>query len=147
MHAEDGSTSDVPLPLEVKGLRGFGKFFELTITDPDGKVVQQRNRPFCPNSWGQQRVDPDGSDRSTFPEGCYGLRFAIGTVWGIDSGWASPALGESGVVLDGRNGRYRVTLTVRSPTGRHSASPTPTPRRRPSSGCARAIPATMSGAP
>jgi hypothetical protein len=42
------------------------------------------------------------------------MRFALGTVWGIDSGWASPAM-ESGVVLDGRNGRYTVRLTVQEP--------------------------------
>jgi hypothetical protein len=115
VHADDGTTTQVPLGLEAKNVRGLRGFFELTITDPDGKVIEQRNRPFCPNGWGQQRIDPDGADRSTFPEGCYGMRFAMGSVYGIDDGWASPAMVDDGVVLDGRNGRYSVTLEVREP--------------------------------
>ena len=115
IHAEDGTTTQVPLPLEAKNLRGLKKFFQLTVTDPDGKVIEQRNRPFCPNGWGQQRVDPDGSDRSTFPDGCYGMRFAMGSTWGIDDGWASPAMPDDGIVLQGRNGRYQVTLEVQEP--------------------------------
>jgi hypothetical protein len=115
VHATDGSTADKPIALQVKNLRGMRKFFEVTVTDPDGKVIQQRNRAFCPNSWGQQRVSPDGTDRSTFPDGCYGMRFSMGSTWGIDDGWASPALGDSGLVLDGRNGRYTVTVSIREP--------------------------------
>jgi hypothetical protein len=115
VHAADGSTTDKAHTFEVRSLRGLRKFFQLTVTDPDGEVVQQRNRAFCPNSWGQQRIDPDGADRSTFPDGCYGMRFAMGSTWGIDSGWASPALGERGLVLDGRNGRYTVTVSIQEP--------------------------------
>lgn len=57
----------MPLGLEAKNLPWAARFFELTVTDPDGNVIEQRNRSFCPNSWGQQRADPDGSDRSTSP--------------------------------------------------------------------------------
>ncbi len=109
---DGGTTTRVPSGLRSDSLRGMRRFFHVTLTDPDGEVLVDHKSRFCPNSWGQQRIDPDGSDRSTFPDGCYALPLALGTVWGIDAGWATPALPRDLLTFT-RNGRYTLTVTIR----------------------------------
>jgi hypothetical protein len=111
VHHDGGATTEIPLPeLEVPTWRGLPGFFELTVTDASGSVVRTQTLPFCPNSYEQQRVDPDGADRSSFPRGCRGLQFMHGNRWGIDEGWASDV--EGGMSLTVPTGRYTMTMAI-----------------------------------
>lgn len=96
--------------MAVEDWRGLPDFFEATVTDAAGAVVQRRAQSFCPNGYEQQRIDPDGSDRSTFPQGCYGMPFTVGSRWGIDEGWASRVGGRFALKVP--NGTYTVTMTI-----------------------------------
>jgi hypothetical protein len=108
---DDGGTTEVPLPeLELPGWRGLPDFFDLTVTDRSGAVVRTQALPFCPNSYEQQRVDPDGADRSSFPWDCRGLPFMRGHRWGIDEGWATNV--GRGVSLTVPKGRYTLSMSI-----------------------------------
>ena len=43
---------------------------------------------FCPNDWNRQRVDGSGPLTSRYPQFCGTNPFTLGSVWGIDKGWA-----------------------------------------------------------
>jgi hypothetical protein len=111
VHDDAGGTTEVPLPeLELPSWRGLPGFFDLTVTDRRGAVVHRQSMRFCPNSYAQQRIDPDGTDRSSFPQGCRGLQFMHGHRWGIDEGWASRV--GRGVSLKVPKGRYTMTMSI-----------------------------------
>ena len=71
----------------LEAWRGLPDFFDLTVTDAAGDVVESASLRFCPNAGEQQRVDPDGPDRRP-SRGCRGMPFMYGHRWGIDEGWA-----------------------------------------------------------
>ena len=45
-------------------------------------------RNVCPNDWNRQRVDASGPLTPRFPQFCATNPFTLGSVWGIDRGWA-----------------------------------------------------------
>lgn len=111
VHHDGGGTSEVPLPeLQLSSWRGLPDFFDLSVTDAGGAVVKSQRMRFCPNGWEQQRIDPDGADRSSFPYGCEGMTFMRGNRWGIDAGWAANV--GQGVPLNVPKGRYTVSMEI-----------------------------------
>lgn len=108
------SNRRVPLGLSLRGLGGFGSFFDVVMTGPGGGVVYAARQPFCPNSYEASRIDPRRTDQPTFPEFCgEQLPFTLGTVWGIDDGWAVPALLRNSVRLAHGDGTYHLTVRIR----------------------------------
>jgi hypothetical protein len=83
---------DVPDDM-LDGWSGLSGFLEVTVNDSTGSPVRQRSFTFCPNAWERQRVDDSGPELSRYPTMCgdWLSFFTKGMVWGIDSGWASPA--------------------------------------------------------
>jgi hypothetical protein len=104
------------LPEEVlDGWSGLSRFLQVVIRDSSGKWVVGRVFTFCPNGWDRQRADDSGAELPSYPTFCgAGSPFTRGAVWGLDSGWATRALGadfDAPSVRIRRDGVY--TLTVR----------------------------------
>jgi hypothetical protein len=113
IHGEGGNVEQQLMEFSAPRWVGIQGFFRVTVTDSDLNVVKSVTRAFCPNSYLQQRVDPDGADRQTYPDGCYGMPFTLGAVWGIDAGWATRALGNEGFKFrPAADGEYLVTVSV-----------------------------------
>ncbi|WP_256104691.1 lysyl oxidase family protein [Streptomyces sp. ODS05-4] len=72
----------------VKDFSGLPGFVELTLTDGKGKKVLTRTEDFCPNN-ASGRVRPDAPSTSKYPESCPTNAFTLGSVWGVEKGWAA----------------------------------------------------------
>ena len=80
---------DVSLPSWVMPrFGGLAKFFVLTVKDGLGDTVATRRLAACPNGFAQ-RVVPDAVARNHYPMGCPINPFTLGSVMGIEQGWAS----------------------------------------------------------
>lgn len=104
----------VPLPADVvDGWSGFAGFFEIEIADLDGQVLRQLTAPFCPGGWAVQRVTDTGPLLPTYPYGCWSHPFMLGSVWGVDEGWAvDPASSGDAPHARLREGRYRARVSI-----------------------------------
>ncbi|MFE5910536.1 lysyl oxidase family protein [Streptomyces wedmorensis] len=78
----------------VKDFSGLPGFAEITLTDKDGKQVASRTESFCPNN-ASGRVRPDAPSTSKYPESCPTNAFTLGSVWGVEKGWAANTYGGS----------------------------------------------------
>ncbi|MEU4270756.1 lysyl oxidase family protein [Streptomyces sp. NPDC026092] len=84
-----GKATSKTLPLgTVKDFSGLPGFAEITLTDKAGKKVVTRTESFCPNN-ASGRVRPDAPATSKYPESCPTNPFTLGSVWGVEKGWAS----------------------------------------------------------
>ena len=102
---------DVPLPAgSMDDFSGLEKFVTLTI-DPKkpGPTIKQ-TRKACLNGYAE-RVRPDAPATSPYPVGCWYNPFSLGSVQGIQEGWASPIL-QQGRPLRIGPGKYTVTATI-----------------------------------
>ncbi|MEU9993977.1 lysyl oxidase family protein [Streptomyces sp. NPDC050848] len=86
---EGGKAKVKALPLgTVKDFSGLPGFTEITLTDKAGKKVVGRAESFCPNN-ASGRVRPDAPSTSKYPESCPTNPFTLGSVWGVEKGWAA----------------------------------------------------------
>lgn len=86
---EGGKAKAKTLPKgTVKDFSGLPGFAEITITDQKGKKVLNRTEDFCPNN-ASGRVRPDAPATSKYPESCPTNPFTLGSVWGVEKGWAA----------------------------------------------------------
>jgi hypothetical protein len=109
---ENGLPQYVDLPNDVLDeWFGFKDFFTLEFS-LNGEVVKTKTMSFCPNSYDRQRVNDEGPDRPTYPDGCFGNPFTKGLVWGIDDGWAVNPASYSGGALRVKDGIYDVNVSV-----------------------------------
>ncbi|HEV8565418.1 MAG TPA: lysyl oxidase family protein [Actinomycetota bacterium] len=98
---------------------GLTDFIHVTIRDADGHLVSRKAYNWCPNDWYRVRVNDDGPVEPTYPSWCNGMPLAMGTVWGIDDGWAvSPFVGGNpygggGAKINGPDGDYTLTTRIR----------------------------------
>ena len=105
-------SGDVALPVgsmkDFSGLRGF-----LTLdVDPvkAGEKTVHLTPRTCFNGW-SERVRPDAPARSTYPQGCWYNPYTLGSVQGVQTGWATPVLDiPRGLRL--QPGRYVVTARI-----------------------------------
>ncbi|MFB8028333.1 MULTISPECIES: lysyl oxidase family protein [unclassified Streptomyces] len=72
----------------VKDFAGLPDFIRVTVRDKAGRKVAERSEPFCPNN-ASGRIRPDAPATSKFPESCPTNPFTLGSVWGVEDGWAS----------------------------------------------------------
>jgi hypothetical protein len=113
IHGDGGNVEQQLMEMASSRWVGVEGFFRVAVTDSGGNAVKTISRAFCPNSYLQQRIDPEGADRQTYPDGCYGMPFTLGAVWGIDDGWATQALGNNGLAFrPSEDGDYIVTVSV-----------------------------------
>ncbi|MFE3116177.1 lysyl oxidase family protein [Streptomyces niveus] len=87
---QDGDkTTSKTLPAGlVKDFSGLPDFAQISITDTNRKVVVKKSEKYCPNN-AAGRIDPDGPAKSKYPESCPPNAFTLGSVWGVEKGWAS----------------------------------------------------------
>ncbi|MET9992105.1 lysyl oxidase family protein [Streptomyces mutabilis] len=78
----------------VKDFSGLPGFVRITVTDKAGKKVLSRTEDFCPNN-ASGRVRPDAPATSKYPESCPTNPFTLGSVWGVEKGWAANTYGGS----------------------------------------------------
>jgi hypothetical protein len=112
-------TRAVPLPAGLlSGFAGFPAFTHVTLKDASGNTVVDRDETFCPNGE-PARIRPDAPDVSPYPGQCAPFTpFALGSVWGIEAGWAAPTAppwwGDARPV-DIADGTYSATVSVNEP--------------------------------
>ncbi|GAA2292285.1 lysyl oxidase family protein [Streptomyces atrovirens] len=72
----------------VNDFAGLPDFTRITLTDAAGSTVLERTETFCPNN-ASGRIRPDAPANSKYPESCPTNPFTLGSVWGVENGWAS----------------------------------------------------------
>ena len=103
---------DVALPDgSMTDFSGLEKFVTLKI-DPKkaGLPDQTVTRSACLNGY-SERVRPTAPATSPYPVGCWYNPFSLGSVQGIQEGWASPILTQERPLRIGP-GKYTVTATI-----------------------------------
>jgi hypothetical protein len=106
---EGGETRTRTLPAgTVKDFSGLPGFLSVSVTNAAGKKVLTQNQTFCPNGMGG-RTSPEAPATSHYPEYCPGNPFTLGSVWGIEPGWAVAVTGTPVKLADGK---YTATLSV-----------------------------------
>ncbi|WP_329034720.1 lysyl oxidase family protein [Streptomyces sp. NBC_01725] len=105
------STKALPAGL-VKDFSGLPGFAQITITDTNRKVVVNKTEKYCPNN-AAGRIDPDGPAKSKYPESCPENAFTLGSVWGVEKGWASNTYaGYSSTPVELAAGKYQAKVSV-----------------------------------
>jgi hypothetical protein len=103
------------LPAELlDGFSGLKDFIRLTLTDDSGQEVVDRNQTFCP-AGSSVRARPDAPPTSPYPESCSTMPFALGTVWGLQAGWAIDVLGGGMDGIELPDGTYTARVRVNPP--------------------------------
>ncbi|MDI6909730.1 lysyl oxidase family protein [Nocardioides sp.] len=109
-HTADG---DVPLPAgSMSTFSGLDGFLTISITPQAGGEPMHLVRKACLNGW-SERVRPDAPARSGYPAGCWYNPFSLGSVQGIQDGWATPILSQ-GRPFRLAPGTYTVTARIAS---------------------------------
>jgi hypothetical protein len=72
----------------VKDFSGLPGFAQIKLTDAAGKTVLSKTEAFCPNN-ASGRIRPDAPATSKYPQSCPVNPFTLGSVWGVENGWAS----------------------------------------------------------
>jgi hypothetical protein len=101
------------LPASIlDGWNGLKNFISLTIKNKAGRVVATNRMTLCPDSFDTERARPDSPSTSPYPQQCAaGDPFQLGTVWGIQQGWAVNAV-QFGRTYRLALGTYRVTESI-----------------------------------
>lgn len=96
----------------VKDFSGLPGFARIEITDAAGKAVLNRTEAFCPNN-ASGRIRPDAPATSKYPESCSTNPFTLGSVWGVEKGWASNTYaGYSAAPVVLKPGKYTAKVSV-----------------------------------
>ncbi|WP_406331560.1 lysyl oxidase family protein [Streptomyces sp. NBC_00203] len=72
----------------VKDFSGLPGFLRVSIKNAAGTEVAKSKGSFCPNN-ASGRIRPDAPATSKYPESCSTNPFTLGSVWGVEKGWAS----------------------------------------------------------
>ncbi|MFD4024715.1 lysyl oxidase family protein [Streptomyces sp. NPDC058576] len=72
----------------VKDFSGLPDFAQVSVTDAAGKTVLKQTEAFCPNN-ASGRIRPEAPAKSKYPQSCPVNPFTLGSVWGVENGWAS----------------------------------------------------------
>ncbi|PAZ14113.1 protein-lysine 6-oxidase [Streptomyces sp. SA15] len=80
-------TKKLPAGL-VKDFSGLPGFLEMSLTNAAGEEMKKVDGTFCPNN-ASGRLRPDAPATSHYPEGCSTNPWTLGSVWGVEKGWAA----------------------------------------------------------
>lgn len=72
----------------VKDFTGLSGFLNVTIKNAAGEVVTKSKGTYCPNN-AAGRIRPDAPATPHYPESCSTNPWTLGSVWGVENGWAS----------------------------------------------------------
>ncbi|MFD9538641.1 lysyl oxidase family protein [Streptomyces sp. NPDC060022] len=96
----------------VKDFTGLADFVRVTVTNAAGKTVLNKTESFCPNN-ASGRVRPDAPATSKYPESCPVNPFTLGSVWGVENGWAANTYaGYSSTPVALPAGKYTAKVSV-----------------------------------
>ncbi|MFI6284705.1 lysyl oxidase family protein [Streptomyces sp. NPDC051018] len=99
----------------VKDFSGLQSFLQITLTDSAGNNVLTRQEAFCPNN-ASGRIRPDAPATSKYPQSCPTNPFTLGSVWGVQKGWAANAYqGYYSTPVDVPAGTYTAKVSVAKP--------------------------------
>ncbi|SES34491.1 Lysyl oxidase [Streptomyces sp. yr375] len=105
------TTKTLPAGL-VKDFGGLPDFLEVSIRNAAGAEVQKSKSNFCPNN-ASGRLRPDAPATSHYPESCSTNPFTLGSVWGVEKGWATNTSAfDYDKPLDLAVGEYTVKVAV-----------------------------------
>ena len=105
------AAGDVALPTgAMTDFSGLPGFLRLTITPARGGKVVVVNRPVCFNG-ASERIRPTARPTSPYPDGCWNNPFSLGSVQGVQQGWATSFLSGDRPLRIGA-GRYVVRVQV-----------------------------------
>jgi hypothetical protein len=105
----------VVLPTVMSRFSGLNRFVRVRITNGAGKVVADLNPRVCLSSGFFQapvRTSPDAPAESPYPVGCPYNPYTVGSVQGIQQGWAVSLLTRSVNGIRRGEGPYRVTAEI-----------------------------------
>ena len=94
------------------GVTGLPGFWTTTITNAAGTVVDRSTAGFCANGYQPVRRRPDAPAASPYPQGCQANPYTLGSVFGVQAGYAVPALTDHPAFEELPLGSYTVTLEV-----------------------------------
>lgn len=104
-------SGDVPLPAgSMPDFDGLRKFLHLSIEEVGGGYSKTITRTGCLNNY-SERVRPEAPATSPYPRGCYYNPYSLGSVQGVQEGWAAPVLTQDRP-LRLEAGRYDVTASI-----------------------------------
>ena len=103
---------DDPVLMTAPGVTGLPDFWSTTITNAAGKVVDRSTSDFCPNGYSQVRRRPDAPATSPYPQGCQANPYSLGGIFGIQAGYAVPAVTDTTAFDRLPLGTYTVRLAV-----------------------------------
>ncbi|WP_106403039.1 lysyl oxidase family protein [Actinocorallia populi] len=95
----------------VKDFSGLPGFLEVKVIDKRGRTVARLAQKFCPAGVAH-RVQRDAAPVSPYPESCPTHPFTLGTVWGVQRGWALPFTPVGENLVDLKPGKYRLEASV-----------------------------------
>ena len=102
------------LPAELlDGFDGLKDFISLTLTDDSGQEVVDQNQTFCPTG-SSVRARPDAPPTSPYPDSLSNTPFTLGTVWGLQAGWAIEVRGGGMDGIPLPDGTYTARVRVNS---------------------------------
>ncbi|MDQ0582312.1 lysyl oxidase family protein [Streptomyces rishiriensis] len=105
------TTKTLPAGL-VKNFGGLPDFLEVSIRNAAGVEVQKSKSNFCLNN-AAGRLRPDAPATSHYPESCSTNPFTLGSVWGVEKGWAANTSAfDYDRPLDLAAGEYTVKVAV-----------------------------------
>jgi hypothetical protein len=109
----DSAGGDVTVPSELLGhFGGLPKFASIRLRDEAGTLVFDRTVRFCGSSV-TARVRPDAPDASPYPMGCRSYNpFTLGSVHGVQSGWAMPVADKWRLGARLAEGAYTATVSI-----------------------------------
>jgi hypothetical protein len=103
---------DDPVLTTARDLTGLPDFWTMTITNAAGKVVGRSTASFCPNGSEPVRRRPDAPAASPYPHGCQANPYSLGSVFGVQAGYAVPAVTDTRAFERLPLGAYTVTLAI-----------------------------------
>jgi hypothetical protein len=95
----------------VSDFRRLQGFYHIRVRNLAGKLMATQEHGLCPNRYLPSRARPDAPDRSPYPTSCNGgyMPWTLGSVWGIQAGWAVEANGGRAKLPVGR---YVATVRI-----------------------------------
>jgi lysyl oxidase len=112
VHAPSGvELHELPAEL-LDGWDGLDAFLRVRVYALDGRLLRNKEATICPAGWEVQRLDDSGPFEPTYPSGCYAHPFSLGTVWGVDQGWAVRTVWMTRPAVELRDGTYRAVVTI-----------------------------------
>jgi hypothetical protein len=101
------------LPADIlDGWNGLVDFFRVRVYSEDDRLLRSVTSSVCPAGYELQRIDESAPYNATYPYGCDAWEFSLGSVWGVDQGWAVAPNWTSRARVELAEGTYRAVVSI-----------------------------------